>query len=70
MSHMNSIKDGRIGERKVKTTKELIAELSEYPDDLKWEAIFDEDEGFMLVSEYTGNITNAQVSINLEDDNA
>ena len=55
-------------ESKVKTTKEIIAELSKYPDDLKWELIVDEDEGVMLVSDYTGDIANAQAVINLDDE--
>ena len=52
----------------MKTTKEIIAEFSKYPDDLKWEVIVDEDEGIIIVSDYTGDISNAQAVINLNDD--
>ena len=50
------------------TTEELIKELSKYPNQ-RWYAIEDEDEGIILLSEYTGDIENAQVSISLNKQN-
>jgi len=44
----------------MKTSAEIIEALRNYPPDLNWYVILDEDEGFMLISEYTGNISDAQ----------
>jgi len=49
------------------STKDLVRELNKYPDDLKWYVVIDEDEGGLLVSEYTGDIANAQVAIVCSD---
>ena len=51
----------------MKSTKDLIKELEKYPDDYKWYAIIDEDEGAMLITDYTGNLSNAQAAINLDN---
>jgi hypothetical protein len=52
----------------MKTTKELIDELSKYPPDAKWYAIIDEDEGGMLVSGYDQRIPGWQGAINCDED--
>jgi len=48
------------------TTKELIEELSKYPDDVKWYG--NEEDGGCLVSEYTGDIKNAQIVIDCPEE--
>jgi hypothetical protein len=49
----------------MKTAKEIIETLSKYPEDLKWYLVMDEDEGPLLVSEWTGDIADAQGCIGL-----
>ena len=50
----------------MKTTQQIIDELNKYPLDIKWSVIIDDDEGGMLISEYTGITGMYQVAINIE----
>lgn len=51
----------------MKTTKQLIDELSKYSDDLGWYVSADDDEFTGLYSDYTGDIANAQAFIQCDD---